>query len=162
MSYHISVGNDLFTLTYSELMQWLFDGKLKPTAYMQKGHKNTWQKISESEEWNFFYGNGDGMWVILKKQVEKNSFRQKGPYSEEQISFFLKIGLCSARDFIWKEGFEKWQRISLIPEFCTHPADTIRDILIQQGRKYKAGRARMIRYSPSGNIQHYPDFQTFI
>ena len=162
MSYHISMNNRLFVLTHKELMEWLFNEKLKPKAYMRKSDQSAWQKVSESKEWKCFYGNEEGEWVILKKQGKEHPFRQKGPYTKEQVCFFLQMGLCSSKDFIWKEGFKSWHRISLVPEFCTHPADTIRDILIQQNRRYKAGRARMVRYSPSGNTQNYPDFYPFV
>ena len=158
MLYHVFMDDSLFVLTQKELMQWIFDEKLKPSAYIQRGHKDNWKKISDTNEWSFFYNSENSKWIVLKKQSEKNSFRQKGPYSTEQVCFFLRIGCCSAQDFIWREGFKKWNKISLVSEFCTHPADTIRDILIQQIRKYKTGRARIVRYSPSGENQHYPEF----
>ncbi len=85
----------------------------------------------------------------LKGEGKKYKFQQKGPYSTRQISFFLKEGLCSDRDFVWKEPFKEWKKISLIKEFFTHPGQTIKDILMQEDRKYKPKRIKMIRYSPS-------------
>lgn len=156
--------SSLFALAQQELMQWLFDERLKSSASIQRGSKGVWQKLDDTPEWNLFYGacNEDKDWVLLRKSDKKKPFKQKGPYSTRQICRFLEMGLCSAQDFIWRAGFKEWKRISLISDFFTHPADTIEDILTQQGRKYTAKKARILRYSPSGSFLDWSEFQNTI
>ena len=156
--------SSLFALTQQKLMQWLFDGRLKSSASVQKGLKGVWQKLSDTPEWNLFYGgcNEDKDWILLKKKDKEKAFRQKGPYSTKQICRFLEMGLCSAKDFIWKAGFKEWKRISLISGFPTHPTDTIEDILTQQSRKYTPKKARILRYSPSESLLDWSELQKAI
>ena len=151
MDYHIYMDTSLFVLTQEELMQWIFDEKLKPSAKIQKAEERDWQNLSETPEWNLFYGseNEEKDWILLKKSSEKKSFRQKGPYSTRQVCRFLEMGLCFSWDFIWTKGFKEWKRISLVSELSTHPGHTIEDILTQQNRQYKDKKAKMVRYSPS-------------
>ncbi len=150
--FHIYMDNSLFALNEKELLQWIFDEKLSPTAQVQKGHKKAWNKLSETSEWKLFYdySYAEKNWILLKRPGKtKSPFKQKGPYKTSQIVFFLKTGLCSDRDFVWKKNFREWKRISLVSDFSTHPAHTVEDLLTQQNRKYKTQKARMVRYSPS-------------
>ncbi len=73
-------------------------------------------------------------------------WKKQGPFSLTQVKGFLKTGLCSDKDFIWRPGFKEWARISLRKEFSTHPGHTLEDILIQQNRKYQVQKPRNIRY----------------
>ena len=144
------MNSSLFSLTYRELMQWLFEGKLKSLSQVQKGLNSKWRDLKETEEWKFFNNPvKDENWILLKKSKNR-TFEQKGPYSTEQISFFLQMGFCSSKDFIWKKGFTKWKRLSLVSDFSTSPADTIEDLLIQRNRTYKKRSAKTIRYILSG------------
>ena len=161
MYYHIYTDSSLFPLTRQELIQQLFDGKLKSSASIQKGLNGAWQKLSETPEWNLFYGSYDKPknWILLKRRGEKQSFKQKGPYSTTQIRRFLEIGVCESWDFVWRKGFKEWKRISLISDFDCHPSDTIGDILTQQNRRYTAKQARIVRYSPSKIFLDWSELQ---
>ncbi len=159
--YHIYTDSSLFPLTRQELIQKLFDGKLKPSVNIQKGLSGAWKKLNETPEWSLFYGSCDKPkhWILLKRQGERQSFRQKGPYSTMQIRRFLEIGVCESRDFVWKKGFKEWKRISLISNFDSHPSDTIGDILAQQNRRYTTKQARVVRYSPSKTFLDWSELQ---
>ena len=160
MRYNIYMDSSLFVLSYREFIQWLFDEKLKSSCQVQKGLGGDWQNLDQTKEGKFFHKDGteNGQWVLLKK-CKGSSFRQKGPYSKKQICFFLKEGLCSSRDFIWKKGFTKWRRLSLVSDFSTSPADTIEDLLIHQNRVYKDRPAKTVRYLPSDSIKEWSGFQ---
>ncbi|MDE0119605.1 MAG: hypothetical protein OXM55_06325 [Bdellovibrionales bacterium] len=151
MNYHIYTNSSLFILTRKELLKWIFDEKCHPETCIQKGFEGQWQKACDTSEWRLFYDdNTNKDWVILiKRDGGDRSFKQKGMYSTEQVRFFLKEGLCSPKDFIWKKGFREWRRISLVLKFSTHPMHTIEDILAWQMRKYKLQKPKIIRYSPS-------------
>ncbi len=151
MNYHIYTNSSLFILTKKKLLQWIFDEKLLPETCIQKGFEGKWQKACDTPEWQLFYSNSDTNkdWVLLIKREGDRSFKQKGVYSTEQVRFFLKEGLCSPKDFIWKKGFKEWRRISLELKFSTHPMNTMEDILAWQMRKYKSQKPKIIRYSPS-------------
>jgi len=162
MHYHILSEDSLFILTQVELMHWIFCEKIPHGALVQKDLGGKWQKLSEISEWIFFHSPGqDKVWMLLKKiHIDKESktiFKQKGPYSTEQISLFLELGICSSKDFIWKEGFLEWRRLSLVPEFVTHPIDTIEDALTLQMRKYQFNKPKIIRYC-SDNMFSYIDW----
>lgn len=161
MYYHIYTESSLFTLTRQELMQGLFDGKLKPSVHIQKGLKGVWRKLRKTPEWNLFYGpcKDPKNWILLKRWEEGRSFRQKGPYSTTQIQRFLEMGVCTGKDFIWRNGFKEWKRISLISEFLSHPANTIEDILDIQNRKYTKKQARIVRYFPSRTLLDWSELQ---
>ena len=150
MNYHIYMNRSLFILTETELLQWIFDGKLEPEAQIQKGFKEGWRLLCESPEWKLFHeARQDKKWVLLQKKGKTGVFKQKGPYSTAQIRFFLKKGLCYSSNFIWKKGFQEWKRISIISDFSTSPLNTIEDILTHQSRKYKNQKVKIVRYTPS-------------
>ena len=155
------MDSSLFSLTRQELIQQLFDGELEPSASIQKGLGGAWRKLNETPEWSLFYGYCGELknWILLKRQSEKQSFRQKGPYSTTQIRRFLETGVCESGDFVWKKGFKEWKRISLISDFDSHPSDTIGDILTQQNRRYTAKQARIVRYSPSKTFLDWSELQ---
>lgn len=179
MDYRVKIGGKVFILTRSELFLMIFDEVLDQTTKIQIADEPVFRNLNETIEWNLMYGfeKDRKIWVLLiqpgrklvhfqkylspeKKETKseflkrkikekKYVFKQKGPYSTKQIAFFLKTGLCSDRDFIWREPFKNWKKISLVSEFSTHPAQTIKDILTQQNRKYIPKKIKMIRYSPS-------------
>ena len=164
MNYHIYMGTSLFVLTRKELLRWIFEEKLHPSVQIQIGHQGKWQRLSNTSEWSLFYNdnNINKDWILLKKQDEFPSFKQKGVYSTKQICFFLREGLCSSRDFIWKRGFREWKRISLVTDFSTHPIHTMEDLLARQIRKYKPQKARIVRYSPSGPTLDWFELKKFV
>ena len=43
---------------------------------------------------------------------------QKGPFTEQDVKDMLAKGELTAKDLIWKEGMEKWEPASTIPEFA--------------------------------------------
>ena len=163
MDYCVYIGKSFFVVTERELYRHIFDGKITADAQIQKGPKGRPCRLRDTAEWRRFCQPDGGKdeatsacakkeWVLLTKRPKSGGFQQKGPYSAQQIAFFMREGLCSAKDFIWKKGFTEWKRISLVPGFCAHPAHFIEDVLTQQTRKYRPGaegRARMVRYSPS-------------
>lgn len=159
MRYNIYMDSSLFVLSYREFVQWFFEEKLKSSCQVQRGLNSNWQSLDQTKEWKFFY-KGDAKsspWILLKKYKDR-SFQQKGPYSKKQICFFLQEGLCSSKDFVWKKGFTKWRRLSLVSDFSTSPADTIEDLLIHQKRVYKNRPAKTVRYLPSDSIKEWSIF----
>ena len=153
VNYHIYMDSILFVLTRKDFLRWMFEEKLHPSAQIQIGPQGKWQTLMDTAEWALFYNHSsiNTGWSLLSKQGgNPPAFKQKGVYSTKQICFFLREGLCSSRDFIWKKGFKEWKRISLVTDFSTHPIHTMGDILARQMQKYKPQKAQIVRYSPSG------------
>ena len=50
-------------------------------------------------------------WILLcKKEGEKEGYLQTGPFSQIEVIAKIKSGKTSYSDYIWKEGFDEWQK----------------------------------------------------
>ena len=86
----------------------------------------SWKPLSE--EFSFLFPQGqDVAWTLLKKHEDK--FIQTQSYSQKGLQWLLDSKLISDQDFIWKEGDESWNRISLSPEFETSLDASLEDLM---------------------------------
>jgi hypothetical protein len=58
-------------------------------------------------------------WIVLRKKPRDtgSGYLQSGPYSAEEIRDKIKVGDLDFVDYVWKEGREKWSKISQTREF---------------------------------------------
>ena len=109
-----------------QMLQFLFSNWVSAETELLKS--NTWKKLSEY--FDLFSTDTKSSWTLLKKY--KGDFIQTGPYSQQGIQTLLKQGFLSDQDFVWKEGFSSWKRISLCSEFHTRIEGTLEDFMDQE------------------------------
>jgi hypothetical protein len=77
-------------------------------------------KVKEAQPLREFSGHSfaqevgisnESIWFLYK---DKSKF---GPYRYLELVSLLQKNACTPEDFIWKPGFDDWQRIRLTPEF---------------------------------------------
>ncbi|MBK9037609.1 MAG: DUF4339 domain-containing protein [Bdellovibrionales bacterium] len=58
-------------------------------------------------------------WIVLRKKPRDAGagYLQSGPYSTDEIRDKIKVGDLDFVDYVWKEGREKWSKISHTREF---------------------------------------------
>ncbi len=62
--------------------------------------------------------NQDPKWIVLKRVVDSEAkFLQEGPYTLEKVLELIQVGEITYSDFIWTDGWSKWERIGDRPEF---------------------------------------------
>lgn len=59
----------------------------------------------------------EARWVLLSRKLDGSGYRQKGPYTEEQISRMLQVGEVTFTDYVWREGLKEWYKILALPDF---------------------------------------------
>ncbi len=94
-----------------------------------------WRRVSEFEEVDFAKEIsevnlhhfvklpqkplGDDRWVVLLniQNESETKFVQKGPFSTLEVKDSIQQGEFSYSDYIWKDGFSKWERIGDLDDF---------------------------------------------
>jgi hypothetical protein len=58
-------------------------------------------------------------WIVLRKKPRDDGagYLQSGPFSTQEIRDKIKVGDIDFVDYVWKEGREKWSKISQTREF---------------------------------------------
>ncbi len=58
-------------------------------------------------------------WILLTKKVtgKETRFVQTGPHTTDEVKFKILKFEVNFDDHIWKEGFERWMKVSDIPDF---------------------------------------------
>ena len=88
----------------------------------------SWRPLLEYQEFHFLFPQDqDIAWTLLKKYEDQ--FIQTQSYSQKGLQWLLDSKLISDQDFIWKEGDESWNRISLSPEFETSLDASLEDFM---------------------------------
>ena len=82
--------------------------------------------LSQQPEFQHFFSKKNGF-TLLKKYQRR--FIQTGSYSKKGVQYFLDKGLISDQDFVWKEGFSSWLRLSICEEFHTNLSSSIEDLM---------------------------------
>ena len=107
-----------------------------PARSFSENADSPWQALSSIKEFQFLFPKkGEKPWTLLKKIG--GDFIKTSPWGREGIQTLLKLGLISDQDFIWKEGFSAWERISLCPHFKTRFDDTAEDLMDRAFTQYK-------------------------
>ncbi len=128
-----------------QVLQFLFRNWVDANTELLKSNK--WKKLSTY--FGLFSEDVKCSWTLLKRH--KGDFVQTGPYSREGIQTLLRKGFLSDQDFVWKEGFSSWKRISLCSEFHTRIEGALEDFMDQEFLKSKASPETLVykRKSPS-------------
>jgi len=129
-----------------QILQFLFRDWVSAETDLLKSR--TWKKLSEY--FDLFSSDVKSSWTLLKKY--KGSFIQTGPYSQQGIQTLLKQGFLSDQDFVWKEGFSSWKRISLCSEFHTRIAGALEDFMDQEFLKSRPALNVLVYKRKSPNI----------
>ena len=109
-----------------QILQFLFRKQVTADTELLKSNK--WRKLSIY--FDLFSEDVKSSWTLLKKY--KGDFVQTGPYSQKGIQSLLKKGFLSDQDFVWREGFSSWKRISLCSEFHTRVEGALEDFMDQE------------------------------
>ena len=109
-----------------QILQLLFRKCVTSETLLLKS--NRWKKLSVY--FDLFSEGEKTSWTLLKKY--KGNFIQTGSYSREGIQSLLKKGFLSDQDFVWREGFSSWKRISLCSEFHTRLEGALEDFMDQE------------------------------
>ena len=115
---------------FFSLVRFLLTGlvNISTQVLSQNSPKRLWKPLSKIKEFQFLFPqNQDVSWTLLKKQ--KEDFIQTKPYSQQGLQWLLKEGLISDQDFIWKEGDDSWNRISLSSYFHTPVETAMEDLM---------------------------------
>ncbi|MDE0151229.1 MAG: DUF4339 domain-containing protein [Bdellovibrionales bacterium] len=128
------------------ILQFLFRGWVSADTKLLKS--NTWKSLSEY--FDLFSEDVKSSWTLLKKY--KGDFIQTGPYSQKGIQTLLKQGFLSDQDFVWREGFSSWKRISLCSEFHTRIEGALEDFMDQEFSKANPAPEVLVYKRESPNI----------
>lgn len=137
--------------TRSQILQLIIHGKISidreccctPEQQPPKKFRPVYQM---KEFYEFFPQKKDPLsWILLKKYKQK--FVQSGPYLKKGLQLLLKKGLISDQDFIWKEGFSSWERLSVCTEFHTRKDSFMEDLMDQlEEERPKNFSSRLVYY----------------
>ena len=128
-----------------QILQFLFRSRVSADTELLKAGQ--WKKLSVY--FDLFSPAGSSGWTLLKKY--KENFVQSGPYSQKGIQTLLKQGFLSDQDFVWREGFSSWKRISVCSDFHTRMEGALEDFMDQELLKNRPTPKCLIykRKSPS-------------
>ena len=121
--------------TQNQILQLIVHGKIYITheccCVLDEKSSRKFRPIYQMKEfYDFFPQKKDPLsWTLLKRY--KKTFVQSGPYLKTGLQILLKKGLISDQDFVWKEGFSSWERLSLCAEFHTRKDASIEDLMDQ-------------------------------
>ena len=107
----------------AQIFQLLFSDIIDKKSLLFRGEQSS---LSIEEEFKFFFDEKE-CWVLLKKI--KNTFKKSSGYSTKGLQSLLKKGWVSDKDFVWKNGFKSWERISVRSEFHTPLESSVEDFL---------------------------------
>lgn len=128
-----------------QILQFLFRNQVSADTQLLKAGQ--WKKLSVY--FDLFSESAGSGWTLLKKY--KEDFVRSGPYSQKGIQTLLKQGFLSDQDFVWREGFSSWKRISVCSDFHTRVEGALEDFMDQEFLKTKSAPKLLIykRKSPS-------------
>ncbi len=126
----------------NQILEYILRGKIDLSrecqVASQKNKKNLKppRPIYQIKEFQEFFPqkkDDKDTWVLLRKH--NNNFIQSGPYLKKGLQVLLQRGLVSDQDFVWKEQFSSWKRLSVCQEFHTRMDATIEDLMDQFSEK---------------------------
>ena len=123
-----------------KILQFLFRGWVFADTKLLKA--GTWKNLSEY--FDLFSQDPSSSWTLLKKY--KENFIQTGPYAQKALQTLLRKGFLSDQDFVWREGFSSWKRISLCSEFHTRVEGALEDFMDQEFLKTKPSQSQVLVY----------------
>lgn len=124
--YFLENGQTLGPVSQSDLMGRIEKSDLGPFDLVFKEGDEKWRSLVDCDEFSSCWqsleskeNEGEQEWVVLSgnPQVELSQYRQKGPYSKEEISDLICQGQLKYTDYAWKKGMSEWYQISHLPEW---------------------------------------------
>jgi len=88
------------------------------SVFVDLPHEKTEKKTIETKETKPA-GTLLQEWIVLVKirNQGESKFVQQGPFSTDEIKNNIQSGQYRYNDFVWKKGFEKWERIGDLADF---------------------------------------------
>lgn len=123
--YFVEQGKPRGPLGESEIVLAAKEGHLGPLDLIFRDGSERWIPARELEFLrDIFRETIEGpdvlpQWIVLKKKPRDAGagYLQSGPYSTEEIRDKIKVGDIDFVDYVWKEGREKWSKISQTRDF---------------------------------------------
>ena len=149
MKFYLKKENSLKGYTLYQILQFVLQGRI---SIHQEGQVYSENSVSKGEplyqikEFRHFFPcqKDRTSWILLKKYKKK--FVQSGPYFKKGLQIMLKRGLISDQDFVWREGFPSWERLSLCSEFHTRLDASLEDLMDQLAERYIPPAQSQITY----------------
>ncbi len=129
--YYFKINEDIQgPLEVVSLIRLLLKGSIDTSTQVSKeeNQMKMWKPFSEFKAFHFLFPQDQNVpWTLLKK-FEENFVRTQ-PYSQKGLQWLLQEGFISDQDFVWKEGDDSWNRISLSPYFDTPLETALEDFM---------------------------------
>ena len=80
---------------------------------------SSWRPVAEFTEIGGLFGsdqNKPHSWVLLMRKPDGKGYKQKGPFSQEEIISKIRSGEVSLTDHVWRAGLKEWYKVMAIPE----------------------------------------------
>jgi hypothetical protein len=123
--YFVDEGKPRGPLGENEIVLAAKEGQLGPLDLIFRDGSERWIPARELEFLqDIFRETIEGpdvvpQWIVLRKKPRDTGagYLQSGPYSTDEIRDKIKVGDLDFVDYVWKEGREKWSKISQTREF---------------------------------------------
>lgn len=117
-------GKTVGPVTIEEMKARARDGRLQLFDMVHMEGDAGWKMAMEFAELRGEFKSGKLQaltgkpWVVLQRRTEKPlDFATSGPFTTEEIRGAIQSGAIAYGDYVWKEGFQEWQRIGTVEEF---------------------------------------------
>lgn len=120
----------------SEIEVGFKNGTISAQDFIFREGDKEWKKLSEVPEFSSMTSEGvntplpgstpvtvsGAEWVLLIKnredtQAGKSRYEQAGPFTRDEVLTKVRSGEAQWGDYVWKQGFSSWEKLSLIAEF---------------------------------------------
>ncbi len=122
--------------TSAEIESGLKSGVFSTQDFIFREGEKEWKKLSEYSEFSKVLAElsqqpvpgskavtaSGAHWVLLVKNLEdtqigKPRYVQSGPFNKETVLVKIRSGEARWGDFVWKQGFDSWEKLSHVQEF---------------------------------------------
>lgn len=127
--FYLHKGRAIGPFGKSDIVEAIRFGKISAFDLIFKDGSEKWLPLHSVKEFKEYLHeneapNLDDFWITLtKKMISDKSivYVQNGPFSTAQIKQKLSQGDLAYSDFVWREGQNKWQRLSGLEVFNPAP-----------------------------------------
>jgi GYF domain 2 len=119
--YYLLKGRPQGPISFEDLKKEVAAGRIGPSDLIYQERDTQWRPVSSqpdlkgpvaSEEKPSVYD-----WVLLVRKSDGSGYKQRGPFSKEQVVQKLKGGEISFTDYVWRKGLTEWYKILALPDF---------------------------------------------
>ncbi|MCB0350740.1 MAG: DUF4339 domain-containing protein [Bdellovibrionales bacterium] len=117
--YYLVKGQPQGPVTLDEIKREIAANRLGAKDLLYQDHDTRWREARSFAELSGHFevvSSQDG-WVLLVRKLDGSGYRQRGPFSDQQIISLLKNGEISFTDYVWRKGLKEWYKILALPEF---------------------------------------------